>query len=1076
MNAAQILKNVESLDHQQRWHYMIELGKKAKKDLVLAQALTTLSTSSIHYQRILALMSAHGSFDVVMIARALEDASCVYLSSAIILAARHLDANRLVDLVPKLSKKRRRLMFMALLRVRRTDVNDRLYELLGTQEQRKLISYTSEVFVFSLTDAHFEGIDSSQWARLAQRFPVLIQRLLSERLSTATEPSWLLQSAIASILNRMYRFFPDSGLNLLSQAITRMNPNKLPLGLYAKLFPAEIARLILAHSTPLTLTFPVNSLRRLDNATLCNLVQVRTLSNLSNSFAKLLPDQRLALYSRYGEAWRDSNGALPLNYIKALPSNLREAEAQHAFSLPLLASQPLLRLPYLSLLPFSQALLLADPFLAQPDGDLRASAVRSLVEGGRYYSNQLSVILDFCIKRENEQDPVRLAMLEALASLPPSRWLPIHLPQLKEIIDAALRARDCSYQTMAEAARMLMNMVIDQTDFVVSELAGLVERMGQLNSLSLESRMTDVQMVRLAPVLIPLMKVWIGRNRHELAMGLIFCFGRRAKAIPEFAEMMVKMTYDQRGHVARMGLNGLLRLELKAQVAELIPALIEHDGGWIQVREVAEYLHRYRQSLLTPFLTYRVYKGRFSSGSTATIPYFCGGFFRWTDDQQYLYANSLQGIIKSSKRNAWELYRAVSQLSAMPSIDLAPLIKLAGLKNGDVALRDKSLEALGRTDAGRGIPTLLDALDDTRARVAIYALRRSLLSMPTKQALNLLANVTSTKVTVVKEVIRLAGEFEGEETYAFLHRLASTEKLHPDAEIALLRAFWSFLNYDEVWTYFHNAARSPRAALARSTIRIPQEGLSIKGQQQLAVQMTLLLGHPDAQVQRDTLERLVFMPLGLSDKGLRDALTPMLEDIDPTVCQLAAQALLAMYAADDDVELVNTFSLITQAQSLVAIVNAYEQRKLVNSYGLAWSAHKLGEMLLARRWQPGQAIRLTMMMLNCSVSSSFIHQIQQAGLLHPGAVDIGLDTLEKAAAGHAAQALEKMEFELRSASDMGLRRLGLGLLCELAHQYGWGGEYLDHLQSYRNDPSLWISDAAELIIPPLTLPESNILE
>lgn len=1076
MNAAQILKNVESLDHYQRWSYMIDLGKKAKKDLVLAQALTTLSISGIHYHRVLALMSAHGSFDVGMIARALEDASSVYLSSAIILAAEHLDENRLVELVPKLSKKRRRSMFMALLKARRADVNDSLYELLDTQEQKQLISYTSEVFILSLTDVHFEGIEPSQWARLAQRFPLLIQRLLSERLSTTTEPSWLLQSAIANILNRMYRFFPDTGLKLLNQAITRMNPNRLPIGLYAKLFPAEIARLILTHSTPLTLTFPVNALRRLDHATLCNLVQAGTLSNLSNSFAKLLPDQRLALYSRYGEAWQDSNGALPLNYLKALPSNLREAEAQHAFSLPLLASQPLLRLPYLGVLPFSQALLLAEPFLAQPEGDLRASAVKSLVEGGRYYPEQLSAILNFCIKRENEQDPVRLAMLEALANLPPSRWLPIHLPQLKEIIDAALRARDCSYPTMAEAARMLMNMVIYQTDFVVSELPGLVERMGQLNSLSLESRMTDVQMMYLAPVLIPLMKVWIGRNRHELAMGLIFCFGRRAKAIPDFAEMMIKMTYDQRGHVARMGLNSLLRLEFKKQVAELIPALIEHDDGWIQVREVAEYLHRYRQNLLTPFLTYRVYRGRFSSGSAATIPYFCDGFARWTDNQQHLYANSLQGIIKSSKRNAWELYRVVNQLSAMPSIDLAPLIKLARLENGDAALRDKSLEALGRADAGRGIPTLLDALDDVRARVAIYALRRSLLNMPAKQALNLLTNVTSTKVTVIKEVIRLTGEFDGEEAYVFLRRFACAEKLHPDAEIALLRAFWNFLNHDEVWTYFHNAARSTRAALARSTIRIPQEGLSVKGQQQLAVQMTLLLGHPDAQVRRDTLERLVFTPLGLSDKGLRNALIPMLEDIDPIICQFAAQALLAMYATDDDIELVNTFSVITQAQSLVAIVNAYEQRKLVNSYGLAWSAQKLAEKLLARRWQSGQAIRLTMMMLNCSASSAFIYQIQQAGLLHPGAVDTGLNTLRKAVTGHAVQALEGMEFELRTAPDMGLRRLGLGLLCELAHQYGWGGEQRNHLQNYRNDPSLWISDAAELVTPPQTRAESSILK
>ena len=61
----------------------------------------------------------------------------------------------------------------------------------------------------------------------------------------------------------------------------------------------------------------------------------------------------------------------------------------------------------------------------------------------------------------------------------------------------------------------------------------------------------------------------------------------------------------------------------------------------------------------------------------------------------------------------------------MPSIDLAPLVQLARLDAPDQGLRDKTLEALGRADAGRGVPELMQALDDNRARVAIYALRRS---------------------------------------------------------------------------------------------------------------------------------------------------------------------------------------------------------------------------------------------------------------------------------------------------------------------------------------------------------------
>ena len=86
----------------------------------------------------------------------------------------------------------------------------------------------------------------------------------------------------------------------------------------------------------------------------------------------------------------------------------------------------------------------------------------------------------------------------------------------------------------------------------------------------------------------------------------------------------------------------------------------------------------------------------------------------------------------------------------MPSIDLAPLVQLARLDAPDQGLRDKTLEALGRADAGRGVPELMQALDDNRARVAIYALRRSLMNLRPSQVLDLLARVPRGKVTVAK--------------------------------------------------------------------------------------------------------------------------------------------------------------------------------------------------------------------------------------------------------------------------------------------------------------------------------------
>ena len=93
----------------------------------------------------------------------------------------------------------------------------------------------------------------------------------------------------------------------------------------------------------------------------------------------------------------------------------------------------------------------------------------------------------------------------------------------------------------------------------------------------------------------------------------------------------------------------------------------------------------------------------------------------------------------------------------MPSIDLAPLVQLARLDAPDQGLRDKTLEALGRADAGRGVPELMQALDDNRARVAIYALRRSLMNLRPSQVLDLLARAAR-QGHRGQEIIRLAGD------------------------------------------------------------------------------------------------------------------------------------------------------------------------------------------------------------------------------------------------------------------------------------------------------------------------------
>ena len=180
-----------------------------------------------------------------------------------------------------------------------------------------------------------------------------------------------------------------------------------------------------------------------------------------------------------------------------------------------------------------------------------------------------------------------------------------------------------------------------------------------------------------------LLDTWVRRERAQVALQLIFGFGCRAKAVDRFIDLLADLTQDKRGNVARSGLEALTRLGLRKRAAELIPRLVQDDPSWIQVSAVSWHLHLHRQDLLTPFLSARVYKGRFPSGKAAFLPAFDNGFSRWTAAQQQCYADELVKILTSTQRNAWELYGSVERYAAMPSIDLAPLVHLARLDAPD---------------------------------------------------------------------------------------------------------------------------------------------------------------------------------------------------------------------------------------------------------------------------------------------------------------------------------------------------------------------------------------------------------
>src|SRR5439155_16342293 len=161
------------------------------------------------------------------------------------------------------------------------------------------------------------------------------------------------------------------------------------------------------------------------------------------------------------------------------------------------------------------------------------------------------------------------------------------------------------------------------------------------------------------------------------------------------------------------------------------------------------------------------------------------GFEKWTPSQQATFALTLDEVIRDGESDTSSVLMAIRQLASLPEVVSPRLFELADAENKKLMIRDAALRALGRLDANDGVPFLLEAMQDDRGRIAIYALRRALLEMPASRALPLLKTVPVGKVTVAKDVARLLGDLRTDDAYRELLDWDARE-LHRDVRVALL--------------------------------------------------------------------------------------------------------------------------------------------------------------------------------------------------------------------------------------------------------------------------------------------------
>lgn len=1065
MTPKKLLQECETLTHYGRMRRMVELGQLAASDPSISETLVALAQGDV-YQRTLATQTCYGSHDTDQIAQALSDPSRSVRALALDLAALICSDAELQDVLAQIPLDLQMVLVRNLRRRRRQAPVDLYLETSARHNDtnlRRLLSYGSPSLVARYFEQTSGKLDVVSLGRLARQHPELVVKQLRTLVSPRKTFDPQLVFQVNSVLPTLSTNAPDLALDLVKTLLPVVPLARLNLQPLVRNRPHELVDLVLATNEQSTLRFDAVA-HRLDTERLLALFTRYPGTLNTQCFGKLRPPQRLALYTACERGWRNENGVLAYQIVAALPTEQRVREGRRHLELPALATRPLEQFPYASFLPWDEVRALLDTPLRSPDADLRGAVLKTLISATRYQRNHLADALQLVRNRRNEQDPVRREMFTAMAALPHGIWQAEHLDDLAQIIRDALNAADLSHPTAQAMERLVVHTFPFHPEWSANQLAVIYRARGRVSVYRLDMYLSDAHVRSIAPVLTPILQSWQNRESEGLLLTLAIALGKRLSAFDELADLL-EVTLDQTltNYIA----DAILRLFLehcRSRVYLLIPRLLRNDKSAITLSSVSTYLHRQRQDLLTPFLGQHVYEGRFSTGRTRFVLPLNDGFYRWTPTQQEIFARTLLEVVRAKDQNRaiYEWLSTIKRLAAMPALDFTPLIQLASDERQPV--REATLRSLGRLDAGQGIPTLLEALNDERARIAIYALRSALLSMPQAEALNLLHHAPLAQVTVAKEVIRLIGELSSEEAYRELLSW-ETRELHRDVRVALLRALWDYLEELETWEIFTRAAQSPDPALARGVVHIPADSMSSLIQQRLTKLTAILLTHPATEVRMATLGWRSQHPVADHDHTLFTRLLALLNSPFPDECALAAKVVFSVYTGNDATLVGDAIkSLLSNRRVLQMICKTFSSTLANNRQHLQPTAQAILAALSQDRLTT--SLRVEIIIAGLPWEEVAPELVRLTNTLHANALSKAWWGIRQAAIRPDARLLD-LEMTLAASSDERLRLLALGaLIAQSAQASGWSDEAITRLERYRNDPSPLVAETAQFTFVP----------
>jgi hypothetical protein len=907
---AALLQQLDSLSYGARLARLATIVRGGRGSAALIRLMDELLSGETSEAN-LALELARAARDEAPLLRALTHPSTFIRSRAAQLAGRCIrDDAALERALPDLSPDGRRRVLKSVVRARRGALAARLLPQVlarhGAQEAALLLSVLDDAALRRLLPELGHLVKS--WRSLVRHNPDAVLGYLQARLSAAPErerahlferfrgpltvltlqrgeavlglvrelaPQDALPSALLASLRRLTRRHPEAVFALLTRPAMRdfLQRGGLPRGVLqeADVFSPEQRR------------------------TLARLL-ADSPEHLAGFLDALAPSLRAELFTH---AWPDQPPRdLPEALLTVLPHALRDAEAARRLTFREVREDRdlLLRTHALRTIEHAREPLQQAAFAAKAED--RAQALALLVRSTGLSRRGLTETLGHLARLRNEQDPVRLAALEALAQVPPSLFTADHVPALTQLVTFVVEARDTSYGTRGAVQTLafrLMRTHAADPDGPLFQLAlqTLRRLAGQAGSLALPPLERDLPRgaeVRIVAALMPMIRAASERDSHGLVLALANALGRRGWSV-DLLQGLLKPATQAAANVARGAID--LWLAPPRTRDGRVRELLDQDLSVVTIPWVLDHLHRRRQEWLDPFLEGRPLPGRFSPGKAGWVPPVHDGFHRWLPRQQQRFADLLLRIANDSQRSNWERAGVLHRLARLPVVTVDTLRPF--LASQDVPTLEAALGALAWLDRLEpALPLLLEQLDGDRARVAMYAVPRvaRLVSGETlSAALASLLGREKLKVTVHKEVLRLLGAFRSARSLPLL-REQWDKPLHRDVRIAVGHAARQLLDVDETWALLDAMAQSPDAAVAASLLDQRPADLPPEARPRYAALVLRVAQHPELPVRRQAFTALPAWSPGAEDAVARAAAGRLLDLAGGAEWREATQALV----------------------------------------------------------------------------------------------------------------------------------------------------------------------------------------